>query len=72
MEESGSHLVLGGWGFCDSVTRWRPAGGSRQVVDWSHCFKVSLLELTFLRGAEGQGGDKLLRSFGDWLIYTIS
>lgn len=70
-----SHLLfLGVWGFCDSVTRWRPAGGSRQVVDWSHCFKVSLLELTFLRrgGGEGQGGDKLLRSFGDWLIYTIS
>ena len=41
---------------------WEQAGCGLEPL-----FKVSLLELTFLRGGEGQGGDELLRSFGDWL-----
>ena len=39
---------------------WEQAGCGLEPL-----FKVSLL--TFLRGGEGQGGDELLRSFGDWL-----
>lgn len=50
------------------ASRWEQAGCGLQPL-----FEVSFLELTFLRGREGQGGCELLHSFGDWLtdLYYI-